>query len=346
MSAVHHHHSGTVAVSAPQPRPPAIDPRAAATAAHLKAREHPDYALDRELTAAFYATIADVAKDSRTRSLEGAKYIQIAAGAIGTLYTGALALTFSATDAPLPIRGLLTPTFLGLSIVLSAVYLGFISANSSKLSGPAPSISLEHAAELRANYLVKWVNRSVRRRAWAMRSAVLALGFGLAFLPAPFVSGGGTTATTPAAPTIPISIPAAIEETAVEVFEKQAASFTDAAPKVAEAKPCSKDFIFELFWRCGWRGESGVNQRFLNLFLVALALTALPAGLALLSSAKLIPERFQQQRSLYKELKKARSELDVTRTRLKELQTARPVQQVASQPEIKGPGGSTKSPGG
>src|SRR5690349_11136386 len=83
-----------------------------------------EFANLKEMHGHFYT----LASASLERSRFAAETIQKASAAIAALYTGVLALVFSVTDNPLPLRGILAPIFLGLAVVLSSMYLTYIVA--------------------------------------------------------------------------------------------------------------------------------------------------------------------------------------------------------------------------
>ncbi|KQY47972.1 hypothetical protein [Cellulomonas sp. Root137] len=132
------------------------------------------------------------------RRQAGARTVQTAATAVATLYTGILALAFSVSDNPLPARGLLTPLFLGLAVVLSTYYLAWAKierpeGNAQVPVGP-PGEDVTANIVDRARVLVELVTEAARSKAYALRASVVALAVGLAYLALPFVSFGASTA--------------------------------------------------------------------------------------------------------------------------------------------------------
>lgn len=179
-----------------------------------------------QLVNAYHQTLAEVSKGSIDRARDGAKYVQTAATAIAALYTGALGLVFSVTDNPLPLRGVLAPVFLGLSIALATAYLAFITrppAVPLELDGRSP-VQYQYA---RTAHLTRWIAATVRNRRWAIRASVVSLAFGVAFMAAPFVASGGASAVpdAPTAPPVPAAVAPIIEDDAAELFRVQAASY-------------------------------------------------------------------------------------------------------------------------
>lgn len=177
----------------------------------------------------FHEKVTEIAAGSVERSRDSAKYIQTAAAWIATLYSGLLALVFSVTDNPLPLRGAFAAIFLGLAVALSAAYLAFITnPRGLKLFGGGASLTEQQLN--RTGFLIKWVNATVRDRRWAIRASVLCLAFGVAFIPAAFISNHrpAPVPDAPVAPAIPAQIDPAISDSAKELFQAQIGSYEGA----------------------------------------------------------------------------------------------------------------------
>jgi hypothetical protein len=188
------------------------------------------------LTKFFHEKVSEVATGSVERSRDSAKYIQTAAAWIVTLYGALLALVFSVTDHPLPLRGAFPAFFLGLAVALAAAYLAFITT-PRKVKMFEGGASLSEQQMNRTGFLIKWVNASILDRRWAIRASVLCLAFGVAFLPAPFVANHrpATAPEAPAAPLIPAEVAPDFSAKALELFESQVASYEGAEEKRNEA---------------------------------------------------------------------------------------------------------------
>jgi hypothetical protein len=174
----------------------------------------------------FHEKITELAGGSVERSRDSAKYVQTAAAWIATLYTGLLALVFSVTENPLPLRGVYAAVFLGLAVSLAAAYLAFIS-NPGKLKMFDGGGSLTEQQMNRTGFLIRWVNATVRDRRWAIRASVICLALGVAFIPAAFVANSrpAPVPDLPAAPAIPGVIAGQVSDSAVELFETQLGSY-------------------------------------------------------------------------------------------------------------------------
>lgn len=187
---------------------------------------------DFELSKLFHEKLAEVSAGSIERARDSAKYIQTAAAWIATLYSGLLALVFSVTDNPLPLRGVYAAIFLGLAVALAAGYLAFITKPSRVLPSEEGGGSLEEKQMNRSDYLIRWVNSSVQSRRWAIRASVVSLAVGVAFIPAAFVASSrpATVPDPPEVPAIPAVIADAVGGDATKLFQGQIRSY-EAAQK-------------------------------------------------------------------------------------------------------------------
>jgi hypothetical protein len=174
----------------------------ASDAARIAAREAASYSS----IASFHGGLIEVAKAAIDRARAGADAVQKAAGAIAGTYTAVLAVAFSVTENPLPSRAMVPTILLGWAIVWSTVYLAYLS-NSEGVEEPEPTTSLEEGAMRRSIAFILWTRSGAMNRGFALRTAVIALAFGLALLPAPFVGYGGANtgavAEQPGFPTPP-----------------------------------------------------------------------------------------------------------------------------------------------
>jgi hypothetical protein len=194
------------------------------------------WASENELNKLFHTTVAEVAKGAIDRSRDSAKHVQVAASAILPIYTGVLALAFSVTENPLPVRGVFAAVFLGLAVALSTGYLAFLTrAKAPELHGGGGSLA--EMQFLRTGYLTKLVNATVYNRRWMMHAAVVSLVFGAALLPAAFISSSAQVKVpdAPAAPAIPGEVASGLEDRAIELFDAQVAGFKEAVKERNEA---------------------------------------------------------------------------------------------------------------
>jgi hypothetical protein len=164
------------------------------------AREHTQQdtsaAAEDALRAAVQAAYLGVAQGQIDRSLKRAEFVTTAAGAIGTTYAGLLALAFSISAQqphPFPARGLAPAVFLAVSFVMSVIYVAFLHRSTADLL-LLPSGTDAGLQESRLTTFLKWVNLGLLRRTWALRTAVISLGAGVALLPLPFIKISSTWA--------------------------------------------------------------------------------------------------------------------------------------------------------
>lgn len=155
----------------------------------VPAADDDDLKADYASMAAWEGRVYDIAIAGLERAKTAASTVQGASAAIAALYTGALGLVFSVTSSTFPIRGLLSPLFLGIAVVLSTAYLAFLTpATKDRVVPPGGQVTASVNAWTRVNDIGERVDKITQRRAWAMRAAVIALGVGLVCMPAPFLS--------------------------------------------------------------------------------------------------------------------------------------------------------------
>lgn len=141
------------------------------------------------LDQAVYTAYLDVAKGHLDRVQARAQFVATAASAIGGVYAAVLGLSFSIgkeINRPLPIRGLASTIFLGLSIVLATAYLAYITRAEPIVGAPVPSLRSQQLHEER-NTFIQWTSEAVLRRIYWLQSSVISLGLGVLFLPVAFL---------------------------------------------------------------------------------------------------------------------------------------------------------------
>src|SRR2546425_534813 len=150
---------------------------------HFKASTAYEYACQQAL----YSAYLDIAKGQLDRSRARAEFIEKAASVIGAAYGVILGLRFSISkdiNLPPPIRSLVSPSFLALSITLAAIYLAYITPVRSKPSGQ-PS---KQDALVGRRAFTRLTTQTVLRRISWLQSAIISLGFGVLFLPIAFLT--------------------------------------------------------------------------------------------------------------------------------------------------------------
>lgn len=146
--------------------------------------------------AAYHTAMLETSKGSLERSRQAAEAVRNAAAAIGVIYTAVLGLAFS-IDQPLPPRGLVAAAFLGLAIVFATAYVGWLPTTVEESSGiewPVDTGNLRSDSEVRTSTFILWMRRASLQRASFLRAGVVALGFGVLFLPVAFISLGPDSA--------------------------------------------------------------------------------------------------------------------------------------------------------
>lgn len=186
------------------PNPPPVEP---GSGAGIPPDDSDEAKADYASMAAWEGRAYDIAFGGLDRSRTGATTVQGASAAIATLYTGALGFVFSTTSSSFPLRGLLTPLFLGIAVVLSTFYLAFLTpATKYFTSPPGGQVTVSKNVWARVNDVGDRVDKVTGRRAWAIRSAVVALGVGLVCMPLPFITSTSFS-QTPTASVTPTSWP-------------------------------------------------------------------------------------------------------------------------------------------
>jgi hypothetical protein len=145
---------------------------------------------EQALRAAIQAAYIDVAKGKLDRASSSADFVKTAAGAIGTLYTGLLALVYSVASTParpLPARALAPAIFLALAFLFSVVNIAFVRSRGEAFH-LLPIAETWEQQEQRLAKFIQWMEVGARRRGWAIRCAVVFLGAAIALLPLPFIS--------------------------------------------------------------------------------------------------------------------------------------------------------------
>ncbi|MHA7181324.1 hypothetical protein ACX80J_14560 [Arthrobacter sp. MDB2-24] len=210
--------------------------------------ESADTANLNQMHAQYYA----LAIGSLERSKFAAETFQKASAAIAGLYTGVLALVFSTTGNPLPLRGLVAPVFLGAAVVLSSIYLTYI------VSAPRidPSWNVQYAARekkayARLNTFIQDVTAIVNRQIGYLGMALAALFVGLSGIALPFLGVPALFANDPAAtstattetpapwPTLDPAGSGLPVELATELYKQQLVE--TAATRASEAAPAAPE---------------------------------------------------------------------------------------------------------
>jgi len=155
-------------------------------------RESAEYANQYATFQEVYKGYVEVAKGQIDRSLQRADFVQKVAAAIGTVYTGIIALSFAvAKDAkdvvtPLPVTGMGPAIFLGLSLVLASVYVAYLGKPGGVKPEP-PGGTLRADQVSQRNTFILWNSASVLKNRHFLEASVVSLGIGIASLPLPYL---------------------------------------------------------------------------------------------------------------------------------------------------------------
>jgi hypothetical protein len=133
-----------------------------------------------------HSSLREVAKGKAERAQSLADFVQKSAGAVVALYTGLLALAFTAGDNPLPARGMIPALFLGGAYLLSTAYAAFLLSPGTMSYRPGRT-PRENVIR-QTGFFIRWVHAASLKRVTLLRGAVVSLGVGIALLPLPFLA--------------------------------------------------------------------------------------------------------------------------------------------------------------
>jgi len=143
-----------------------------------------DFAVYQEV----YKGYIEVAKGQIDRSLQRAEFVQKVAAAAGSLYAAIVGLSFSIKeDAKLPVTGIVPAIFLGLSFVLAAVYVAYLTDPSGIAQKPEGTV-LRSNQDSRRDTFILWTRSSAFTRRYFLQTSVVSMGFGILTLPAPYLA--------------------------------------------------------------------------------------------------------------------------------------------------------------
>jgi hypothetical protein len=159
-----------------------------AVAADDVERRKAAYANDYAMAQAVHNAYIEIAKGQVAGAAAKADFVQKAAAAISTAYVAIVGLAFGVGEhsTVLPIRGILPTIFLGLSIFMATAYSAFITEPGT-MEEESGGGTLASAAIARRNTFILWTQSVPLSRRYLLQVAVIALGFAVAYLPAPFV---------------------------------------------------------------------------------------------------------------------------------------------------------------
>ncbi len=152
----------------------------------VKADNDHENALDQAIQDAYI----EVAKGDLERRTGRADLVQKAAAAIGSAYTGILALSFSLDKQQLlPAQGIVPTIFLGLAVCFSTAYIAFLRKPSPRNEGAYTSTGIVPLDQvLRRNAFVNWATAGSWQRVYLLDASILCLGAGVIFLPSAYLA--------------------------------------------------------------------------------------------------------------------------------------------------------------
>ena len=134
----------------------------------------------------------DVAKGQLERSNSAAEFVQKAASAIATVYTGILGLSFAVGQGklvPLPSRGVAAAVFLGTSIFLATAFRAYITKPAGTVEENSGDL-IPDIQRSRRNTFIEWAQRGPLSRELLLQMSVISLGIGVMCLPLPYIEFG------------------------------------------------------------------------------------------------------------------------------------------------------------
>jgi hypothetical protein len=154
----------------------------------LDARVDTDRAAETALLSALHTAYIEICKSSLDRSVKRAEFLTATIGAVATTYTTLLGINYAvANGKPLPERAMLPVIFLGIALLLAAVYVAFLRKTVTARRLLPTSVGGQ-VAEERLKTFMEWTFAGVLSRTWALRTAIVSFAVGVALLPLPFVA--------------------------------------------------------------------------------------------------------------------------------------------------------------
>jgi hypothetical protein len=153
------------------------------------AREDADRAAEVASVAAIQAAYVTSTQAALDKALTRANVVTGAVGTMVTLYTGLIALVYAADPTkgqPLTAVALVPALFLGASLVLVTVYAAMLRKRVTVDNLLPTGIGADVQRRRLAAYMT-WAFTGLLNRAWAMNAGIVALGWGVASLPLPFL---------------------------------------------------------------------------------------------------------------------------------------------------------------
>jgi hypothetical protein len=131
----------------------------------------------------------EVSKAAIDRSIQRAEFLQKVAAAVVSLYTAILALTYAADKSKgntISILGVIPGFFIGISYLLSAFYVSFITRSKDIEETNSDGTLIGEELSQRITF-IKWNRASAMKRISLLQASIISLGIGILFLPIPYI---------------------------------------------------------------------------------------------------------------------------------------------------------------
>jgi len=153
-------------------------------------RAEASQAAEEALYKAVHDARIELAKTAIERGRAGAEFVRNAAAGIVTLYTAILGVAFSVTKdaqaAPIDAVGIVPAIFLGVALVLATAYVALLGKQPD-MAPPQPHSIYRTMQERRLSAFTNWASSLALSRVIFLHASVIALGFGVLFLPVAFL---------------------------------------------------------------------------------------------------------------------------------------------------------------
>jgi hypothetical protein len=153
-------------------------------------RAQASQAAEEALYKAVHDARIELAKSAIERGRAGAEFVRNAAAGIVTLYTAILGVAFSVTKeaqaTPIDAVGIVPAIFLGVALVLATAYVALLG-REPVMDPPQPHSNYRTMQERRLSVFTNWASSLALSRVIFLHASVIALGFGVLFLPVAFL---------------------------------------------------------------------------------------------------------------------------------------------------------------
>lgn len=142
-----------------------------------------------QMTSEIQKGYIEVSKATIDRSIQRAEFLQKVAAAVVSLYTAILALTYAADKTKgntISILGVIPGFFIGISYLLSAFYVSFITRSKDIEETKSDGTLIGEELSQRITF-IKWNRATAMKRIPLLQASIISLGIGILFLPIPYI---------------------------------------------------------------------------------------------------------------------------------------------------------------